>query len=466
MTTLNSIAKGGAGAAWHYARVLGSKTEMKAAEAMLNDVELDAVKYMESNSVVEINPLSDIKRNLRPTAVKALAAPFEFTIRHSELIARSMAFMGYVSHLQQSGRFDTSTKEGRMKLFEMAEDMTKMSMTDYRPQERALIFEKGGLTGDAAATLHSYQINNLAQLTKFGKMALDGNAKPLVMMVGMQAMAAGLTGLWFVEDLDDMWENVKKLLPHDEYMKVKDMSIKNFILDNFGDTAAYGLASKLSGTNIHTRMNASDQLPVWPFEPQLGADSLTDLAPFIESTADMGKAAVVGVNPNATEQEKMAALYKAAPAGAQGPIENLPAFNQGDTSLNTKDLTLGEYRRTPEEKDLRNFGFRSLEEQKFKDKKWQLSKVEHQLQDRISTAGKKATQFIISGDMSKAEAELKKYQELGGDVETLVNGLSKAQLNRATVELERRALGAESGSLPAVMKLKRYLDVYGDQTKR
>lgn len=459
VTTLKSITGGASAALWHYGQYFNSKELSKSAELGMSKLDKEAARYMEFNGVIDINPMTDIKKGLRPAAVKTIAAPFEFTIKHSEIIARSNAFMGFVSHLEQSGKYDTSSFNGRMELFQKAEDMTSLSMTDYRSQERAMVFEKMGLVGDAAATLHQYQINNLMQLVKFSKEASNGNVLPLFYMMAMQSVAAGLTGLWFVEDLDDFLSNLKKLLPHDQFMKVKDFSLKNFILKHAGDVAGYGLVSKATGTNIHTRMNASNQIPIWPFESQEDPiKNVAGLAPFAESLYDTGMGAAQAVAPGSTPQERMQGLYAAAPTVAQGPMENLPAFSDAGVSLKPRDLGQGKIRRTEEEKSLRNLGLKSTREQKQADQEFGLSKIERQVQDRLNTASKKAVEFAVSGDGKNASEQMIKYIELGGDPQTLVARIPQAKLNRVTTELERRAIGASAGTRAAILKLQRYMD--------
>lgn len=458
VSTFKSIYGGAQAALWHYGQFFNSPELTKAAEKTMSKLDIEAAKYMEANGVVDINPMTDIKKGLRPTAVRIAATPFEFTIKHSEVVARSVAFMGFVSHLQQSGKYDTKTQKGRLELFQKAEDMTSLSMTDYRTQERALAFEKMGLTGDAAATLHSYQINNLMQLVKFGKEAANGNPMPLFYMVAMQGLAAGLTGLWFIDDLDDLLDNLKKIMPHHMYMRVKDISIKNLILNNTNDLVSYGLVSKITGTNIHTRMNASNQLPIWPFESKEDPiKNVVGLAPFLESNYDVGAGILKAVSPGSTQQERMAGLYQAAPTVAQGPMENLPAFSDAGVSLKTKDLSQGKIRRTEEEKNLRNYGFKSIREQKQADTEFQLSKVERELQARIQQSSNKAVESFISKDPESGVEHMIHYVELGGDPQTLVNRIPQAKIDRVTTELERRALKAGSGSRAAILKLQRYM---------
>ena len=475
-TIFKTFLGGGQAALWHYGNFFNSPELQRAAEKTMSSLDKEAVRYMEANEIVDINPMTDIKKGLRPQAVSGAAAPFEFTIKHSEVVARSLAFMSFVDHLKQSGKFNTKTHEGRMELFRKAEDMTNLSMTDYRSKERALVFEKGGLTGDAAATLHSYVLNNLMQLVKFSREAANGNPRPLFMMIAMQAAASGVLGLWGIDDLDDLINNMKKLLPHDQYMKVKDFSIKNLLLSNMKDlvksglgvddvkaeklaTAVnYGLVSAVTGTNIHTRMNASDTLRVWPFESQEDPiKNVLGMAPFLESGYDMGAGAIAALNPNNTQQERWAGAYKAAPSILQGPMENLPAFSDNGVSLKPKDLSMGKIRRTEEEKNLRYAGFKSVREQKQADQEFQLSKIERELQDRVSSAGKKATQYVISQEPQKAVEYIIKYDQLGGDPQSLINSFPKAKLNRVTTELQRRGLTAGSGSKASIMKYQRYL---------
>jgi hypothetical protein len=171
----------------------------------------------------------------------------------------------------------------------------------------------------------------------------------------------------------------------------------------------------------------------------------------------MAAGGIAALNPNNTQQERWAGAYKAAPSILQGPMENLPAFSDNGVSLKPKDLSMGKIRRTEEEKDLRNFGFKSIREQKQADQEFQLSKIERELQDRVSSAGKKATQYVISQEPQKAVEFIIKYDQLGGDPESLIKSFPKAKLNRVTTELQRRGLATNSGSKASIMKYQRYL---------
>jgi hypothetical protein len=463
MSTFHAISGGLADASYHYNRLLGNIAGVKASEALMTKLELEAAKYMEDNGVINITPMSDIKRNLRPQGVKAISAPFELTISIPETISRSMAFMGVVNHLRQSGKFDTKTREGRLALFQAAEEATGFHMTDYRSQERALQFERMGLTGDAVATLRSYMLNNLAQGVKYSKMARDGNPMPLIYFMSMQAMAGGLAGLWFLDDLDELIENLKKLLPDDQYNKIKDFSIKTWMLENLGEGATYGLASKATGSNIHTRMNQSNIIPVWPFEQPDPMKTLENLAPFGGAVADVANLGLTTASPSSTPQDMWSAAHKAAPAGLRGPMEGMEPFSTrlGPDEILTRrpsDLSKGDYTRTDTEQTYRNLGLRSTKEQIFKDKDWNLSKVERELQDRLATNSKKAKEFLTSGNMEQALERVLKYDMLGGDVEALLNSMTKTQIDRLTTEVQRRAMSATTK--PGILKLQRYLNAH------
>jgi len=459
VTILRSFGGGASAAIWHYGQYFNSPELSKTAEVVMSPLEKEAARYMEANGVVDINPMTDIKKGLRPKAVSMLAAPFEFTIKHSEVVARSTAFMGFVSHLEQSGKYDTSSAQGRLDLFQKAEDMTNLSMTDYRSQERALVFEKMGLTGDAAATLHAYQLNNLMQLVKFSKEAKDGNVLPLFYMVAMQGMAAGLAGLWFLDDMDDLLDNLKKLMPHDQYMKVKDFSLKSTIAKNLPDWAAYGLVSQATGTDIHTRMNASSQIPVWPFESKEDPmKNIMGLFPFAETALDTGMGIAAAVSPGSSPSERAAGMLQAAPVVAQGPLENKL---DGSGMAMDKTRTTGKYRRTEEEKGLRNLGLRSTKEREKVSQEFQLSKVERELQRRMGNESNKSMDFIISGDFTRGVEHLIKYDQLGGDPAQFLERLDDAKIKRLTTELQRRAIAAQGQSKSSILKLQRYLNTVG-----
>jgi len=137
----------------------------------------------------------------------------------------------------------------------------------------------------------------------------------------------------------------------------------------------------------------------------------------------------------------------------------MDVFKAGDTSLNPRDLSKGKIKRTPDEEGLRKLGFKSLKEQGQADRGYTLSKIERELENRIATNGKKARELMVSG--KPASEYLIKYTELGGDPATVINGLEKAKLDRVSTELERRAREASSGTRQSILKLQRYIEVYG-----
>ena len=210
-------------------------------------------------------------------------------------------------------------------------------------------------------------------------------------------------------------------------------------------------------------MNQSNIIPVWPFEQPAPMKTLENLAPFGGAVADVANLGLTAASPSSTPQDMWSAAHKAAPAGLRGPMEGMEPFSTrlGPDEILTRrpsDLSKGSHTRTEWEQTLRKFGVKSTREQAFTDKDWNLSKVERELQDRLATNSKKAKEFLTSGNMEQALERVLKYDMLGGDVEALLNSMTKAQMDRLTTEVQRRAMSATSK--PGILKLQRYLDTH------
>lgn len=462
LSMVRGISDGLSFALYHQVADVGGVKNM--ATKTMTPLGREAAKYAEINGVVDINQFSDIKNLGKPETFVKAKEIVDMSIIEPEKIARSQAFMSYVHHLDQSGKFDTSTKEGRNQLFQIAEEATQSSMTNYNPMERAMAFEKLGLTGNALSTLRTFMMNSVAQLAEYSRDASKGKPQALFYYVLPYLAAGGLGGMFFIEDLDDLLDNIKELLPHDEYMKVKDFSLKSWMLSNLGELATTGLVSKATGTNINTRLSSGNQVPFYPFE-QDAPNTLKALFPMGGDLYKQSAGIFAFADPRSTQKEKAVGLYNATPTGFRGILEETNSeFKAGDTSLSVgSGLTRGVYKRTPEESTIRKTGLKSSKEALAMDADYRLFKTEKEMAARQKTASAKALEYLATGDSQKGATQLLRVFELGGNPEAVINQLQPYVINQVTTELERRLIAAGSGQSVAIQRLLRYLETPGAQ---
>lgn len=423
----------------------------------------DAALYAEQNGVIDVNQFSDIRDLNRPQALKVAEQVAGFNIKASEQLARSTAFFTFVSHLDQSGKFP-NTKEGRMALYQKAEEATRFTMVDYSPSERALAFGKMGLTGNALSTLQTFKLNQINQMVKYIDELRDGNPVPALQFFGLYYLLGGLTGFVGVEDADALYEGFKSILSDEQFAALpkamREFGVKKKIME-MDELVSMGPVSKLTGANLYTRFDSSNIIPI---EGDMG-ESLGNLFPFVKDlyTQAGGAKDLASGDPNT----RLAGGYAMMPSSLKGPYENLaPGFTtpEGVVGRSTNPAE-GDYRRTESEQDLRNFGFRSTKEAKTRELDFRDRKLQKDLQTRRSNISKKVSNQILFGKAEDLNDSIEAYTRLGGDPNDLVTdaGLQQKFFNKNTNRLEKLFAAAQNGKLPALYDLLRYMESQGVQ---
>lgn len=326
----------------------------------VDDFSEDAIRYAYTNRVTEVNQLTDI-RNIEASRFQQMAErTVGATISLPELIARSHTYMGFVHGMKHM--FDTSTLEGRLALFEKAAELTKEVMGDYNPEQKAPIYQRMGLVGNALSTLQTFIINQAYQVWKYSKEAAKGNPMPLFTHLSVMWMFAGAMGMIGVDDAEDLMNFAKEMLPPETYAEVKDWSIKGTMLEHGGDLVAYGPVSKLTGLNLYTRFSSGDVLQTPPFENS-GASVAENFFPFVTDLVKTlgGMKALFSSDPLKRREGE----YQIVPSGLRGLYEETrDGVKRGDVVPQMSDMRYGQVRRAAEDEGVRKTGFRSYNEQR------------------------------------------------------------------------------------------------------
>jgi hypothetical protein len=407
-----------------------------------NDFDNEAMRYAYSNRVTEVNQLTDVKDvtagEFRQSVEKTVGA----TISLPELYARSFTYMGLVHGLKH--QFDTSTFEGRLQLFQKAAEITAESMGAYSPEQKAPIYQRLGLVGNAMSVLQTFIVNQAYQVYKYSKEAAKGNPKPLIAHMAMMSMFAGATGVIGVDDAEDLINVIKKwLLSDEDYAKWKDLSIKSLLANNLSEYATYGLVSKATGLNLYSRFSMGDVVQAPPFENP-GANLAENYFPFIMDIWKQGEAVKDLIMGNDLAQRE--AGFVLTPAGLRGIYEEkMPGVKRGDVVPQMSDMRYGQVTRDERASAIRLSGFRTFEEQRQLDQSFQQRVQDSIYNVRVENLRKKFQQNVVAGDIDAVKQTVEVAVKLGHNPSAWFNSISQTQLNsilslaqRRTLELSKR----------------------------
>lgn len=405
-----------------------------------------ARKYALDNGIIDINAMSDVADVGRSQTVQTVEKWITANMTYTEKMARSVAFMNYVHHLAQSGKF-----ADEVSMFQRAEELTNLSMADYRVQERAPIFNKLGITGSALSTLNTFKINQFNQLYKLSKDAAKGNPTPLMSLLALQFTMAGAMGIFAIETLDSIWETMKEFLPAKYYNEVKDMSIKGSLAKaafNNPDKSwlVYGGASSITGVNLSSRFDAGTVIdPTWE-----------GLFPFAGDALDRGSK-IMGVLAEPTSKVAQAqAVQGVLPASLKGAHQvNSDVFQVGDIATKLNDPTEGMYRRNETEKELKKYGFTGLKEATEKEILFRGDRKVRQQNEKRKDVAQKIKQAALFGQPEKLKEFVTLYNDLDGNVQELEQMIGEAALKQAITKLERLQMKAKTPQ--GARKLEEYV---------
>lgn len=408
-----------------------------------------AMKYAEDNSVTarsvyDETPIASSfskMAKVEQIAGKTLTAP--------ETLLRSVSYMTYVEMLKSSGKFKND-----LDIFRMAEERVNMSMADYRQGERAMLFDKMGTTGNMMNTLQTFPINFYQQWSWAAREAKKGNPLPAATMFAVQAYVAGAMGIPGFADTDKLWNAVKGFLADHfpgQWDKVKDIDLKQIVLNSVGEAGLYGGLSEQSGVSFTSRASAP-----------AGSEMLTSpLGPY----ADLGRQAmdVAGMVADPNKQSFAQAAMSVTPTGLQGALETGPLQDQ--TSVlneqtgqrvygSTRNLAdrKGMVSRTPEEETIRKWGLRSQREVVEKDAAYHASKLESDSRTVIASLPSKIYNELRNNRTEKAKDLIGLYSRLSGK-EITTEQIQNEAMKEYTTAAQRASMNATT--IPGMLAIKR-----------
>ena len=430
----------------------------------IEQVFVDAAKYMEANGITALNQFSEIGQMNHSAAYTKAKSWLGWSITGPEKFARTMAFMSYVSHLEQSGKF----KGDQMAMFEKAHELTNKSMVNYKHTARADVFNKLGVTGNALATLQSFKVNQYNQLYDFGKKAYKGAAKgdlaaltPLITLMATQLTMAGAMGFYGMQAVEDMWDYYK-----DAYVKlggtnpdILTFSPKQTMLENLPEWMAMGGLSKvMGGTNYQSRQDAGVIL----------TPTLEGMLPF---AADLSHQALeVGrmLTSDRTKEGVDNAMTAVLPSSLKGfgEIHMTSTMQDKDKNPYTKDRKSLAYKREPGEATVRGIPFHGVgttREAAMKQQTFLTKNAEAYIDKAGTNVADKFHQAVRNNDKAGIVEYLEKYARLGKDAIKLGDTAETQLEKRFSTEYERMVerasqKGVSDAELMRIQRLIKSMD--------
>ncbi len=173
-------------------------------------------------------------------------------IRASEQVARTQFFLSVYHYLKESGLKGEA-------LLETSANLTNIKMVDYRPQSKAMAFQRLGALGDILSPLATFKVNYISQMTSmFFEATRQGwNPKYYVpfglMLLGTQ-LFSGLVGMPGREDYDRLISILEKKGVLPPYSKAK---IEDYIYNPKNNTDFYSRGVNFGGVSAITGQDIS-----------------------------------------------------------------------------------------------------------------------------------------------------------------------------------------------------------------
>jgi hypothetical protein len=447
----------------------------------MNGVWAHAREYAAANKILDQNPLTEAKDIRSGPTQNTIENIANFTTAITEKVARGWTFYGLVSHLVDSGKFDLKSKESMKEMFRLAEESTQITMGDYRPLERSMVFNKMGILGKAASALKTYPTNMMGQLMLYSKEAARGNVAPLGYFLAMQFAVGGLRGMFAVDDIDAAWQCIKRhLLPASLFDYVRDWGIKKWMTEHLSDFMYHGPIAATTGNNISVQGSMGKTIPgLQPLLEGNVMDAANTIFPSIHENIALAKAVGEAVGggmlahttswvPKPTPNETQEAIYEATPTGAKGLLKerdpttlfttrnpNFHAPNNPDLMLNPHDLKEGEYTRNQDEHNLGKYGFVSPKEQRWVDAAHAMKENKSVMDEHRKEVVLDLEEYALKGNADQVRRLMILYWDLGGQVDKVSTEISKAAIEKMTDMKQRAILDMQTQNNPEKLIMAR-----------
>jgi hypothetical protein len=419
----------------------------KDANMPMTSIGKEALKYAEDNGIISHDVFDENQAIGTGKAMSAVRHTLGVTLSVPEKIGRLSAFMSFVHHLDQSGKYASKAE-----LFQKAEDLTNIVMNDFRRSERPMMFNKLGALGEQTIPLKSFLFSYFNQLSGMSRLAAKGTVTPLLAFLGVQFMIGGLNNMPGVNEADGLFQQGKNLLAGSRntiaaYDKVSQMrGLKEAIAANMPNWVAYGPMSALSGVNMSTRFSTSIVNTGHP---------LADIFPMTLDAKEAMSQAKFVLHP--TEQNIAQALWVSGTPWMKGFMEthwdvfktkNLetgqPMKDAEGRQLYQRASDLSSYQgqvaRTPDQEFKRSLGLRDLGEARTNDIMYRMNENTRMQKTAQESAMDRYFDALVHGDKASMDKFAQMYAVDFGGADTFSRDLERKLKDYATTSEQREFL--------------------------
>jgi hypothetical protein len=290
----------------------------------LSPVESGALAYAKKHHVYAtdmVEHANQISKGAGYYATKITQTPAAIV----EQATRAQVYLALVHMMDEVG---IKPKEG---LYEQAHRFTDMAMVNYSSIEKPAIYNSLGPIGSLAYNLKSFSHNEISRWSMYAReIPKTGNAVPLLTQMATTIAVAGVMGLPFFSQFEDLYDFITKKLgkPSSLVLDVQEMS--KAVGKNLGEHGAFALsngAPSLLGVDLSSRLGLGDVLPSSAADAAFAGGG---------KLYEMGKATGRAMLSPSEENLKSAAINLAPPV-AQGPLD--VAWYQKNGLAYSKDPT-------------------------------------------------------------------------------------------------------------------------------
>lgn len=385
------------GLARHYGNRIGAGSR-----APMTEIGKQALKYAEDNGIISLSTFDEHTNINTGRFQRSIQNTLGQAITQSDKMTRWVAFMSYVHHLEQSGKF-----KNRMDVFKEAEQWVNATMVDPRMSERPWIVQDTGVIGSAGYTLQSYVANYFNQLATLSNRAYNKKeVVPLMAFLGNSVALAGLGGLPGAEAVMSMYDVYREYLAENNPAKYPDSTdIRKTLSDmemagGVEGALAKGPLSQATGIDLASKFEVNPSVPgAW----------MADVA---KQAGAVGKAVV------SPSKETIAnAAYQVAPVGVPRGLLEIDSgmYNTGDKFVSPTNMDYEKgFMRSDKDKLFKRIGLTSQSEAFDRERSYLESRDRATDTAAKASSLKKAVRSMIDGSGKVDNSYIKTYVKLTG----------------------------------------------------
>ena len=224
----------------------------------LNAIEKGAVEYAKKNHVYA----TDMVQHSMDTQKGPLHYTRTITQApqaHVETGTRASVFHTLVQTLHDGG---LTPEKG---LYEQAQRFTDLAMNNYSNMEKPMIYNALGPLGSMAYNLKSFAHNEISRWSMYAReIPNSGDAKPLLAQMATTIAFAGLMGLPFYSQWEQLYGFITKKLGEPRSLTLDTMKLSEDVGKHLGPKGAYALSHGMFatvGADISSRIGLGDVIP-------------------------------------------------------------------------------------------------------------------------------------------------------------------------------------------------------------